>query len=161
MIRKIVIWPNEQLHSVSAPVTSFNGIKELVADMFETMYAAGGIGLSAIQIGVPLRVFVMETGDGKEFVFVNPEHPKLLGIPEERNEGCLSVPGVVEQVLRYPGVEIKATDREGKLFEAKFTSIQAQCVQHEYEHLRGIVMPDKLTATARERLRKVFTGRKA
>ena len=142
MIRPIVIWPDNRLHLVSAPVPEFADVNVLVEDMFETMYDANGVGLSAIQIGVPLRVMVMDTG--KQYVFINPTVTFLDGNKEKVNEGCLSIPGIFEQIFRLPSIRIEAYDRNWLRVEQVFHGFEAQCIQHEAEHFEGIVMADKV-----------------
>lgn len=155
MILKILTYPSdvETLHKASAPAhINHLVIDELINDMFETMYEAGGVGLAAIQIGVPVRVFVMDTGE--PYVFVNPKPPELQGPKAEKNEGCLSLPGVTEIVWRHDIALIEAQDSKGEWRKYRFTGLEAQCVQHEYEHLDGVIIPDHLSAWRRERLRK-------
>jgi len=148
-------WPEESvlLHKVSARVV-FPDMAELITDlvlnMFKTMYDANGIGLSAIQVGVPLRVFVMDVY-GKPWTFVNPSIT-CSGTKGLQNEGCLSVPGVVERVLRSPTVTVVAYDAAGNQFQKTFKDIEAQCIQHEFEHLDGTIIPDKLSDSARTKL---------
>lgn len=155
MIRDIVIWPDKRLHEVSTTVPEADldspEMKALVQDMFDTMYDAKGVGLAAIQIGVPARVFVM---DVKEPVaFINPITVSTAGIPEEKNEGCLSLPGIIEMVPRYPMTRVAWWNPTTKTVEERlFHNMEAQCCQHEIEHLDGVIIPDKLTPLARSRL---------
>lgn len=155
MIRRILTWPEDknELHQVSAmvtPLVSEQSLKELVADMFETMRHAGGVGLAAIQIGVPLRVFVMEVHKDA-YVFINP----TVSLSDERvqmNEGCLSLPGIIERCIRSTKATVTSVDENGVESTRAFDGIEAQCIQHEYEHLDGIILPDKIGPMARDRL---------
>lgn len=155
MIRKILKWPQEArtLHQASAPADFEKSpafIDELVRDLFDTMYDAGGVGLAAIQIGVPLRVFVMDVYT-QDYVFLNPRLT-VSGRREWMTEGCLSLPGIFELAHRWTEVRVDALDRNGKPFVKDFKKMEAQCVQHEYDHLEGIVMPDKFEPLHRTRL---------
>lgn len=122
---------------------------QLIQDMFDTLYDAGGVGLSAIQIGSPLRLFVMDVR--AQYVFFNPAI-SLQGAPHETNEGCLSLPGIVERVERAPIAVVDALDKNGEHVVQTFTAMEGQCCQHEVEHLDGITIPDKLGPAARERI---------
>lgn len=156
MIRRILKWPGDKdmLHQVSAPV-DFEKDKDLLGplidDMFETTRAVHGLGLAAIQIGVPLRVFVMDMDDKIKVAFVNPvvtlEGPKSL-----TSEACLSIPGVVELAERAPTARVKGWDKDGNQIEHTFTGLAAQCVQHEIEHLDGIILVDKMGPMKRDRI---------
>lgn len=155
MIRPILIWPDPVLHEVSKPVVSptSSEVKAVVADLLDTLYACGGVGLAAIQIGVPLRIFVMDidfamVGDR---VFMNPEY-RGQGDRDLVNEGCLSMPGIVEQVQRYRTVTVQAFDESGA-FSKELHGLEAQCAQHEIEHLDGVLMADKFSPEAQELMR--------
>ncbi len=154
MIREILIWPNRRLKEMSAGVPDDElaepELAQLVQDMFDTMYEARGVGLAAIQIGVPLRVFVMDTK--RQVVLVNPRVVELMGQPEITNEGCLSLPGIIEMVPRHKFVRVAWTDLAGEGHEEVFQGMEAQCCQHEIEHLDGITIPDKLSPQERSRL---------
>lgn len=160
MIRKILIYPNSILRSRSNDVNVIQlkagAYDQLVNDMFETMYEAGGIGLSAIQVGEPVSLFIMET-DGKEHVFFNPvinhyneSHTSL------KNEGCLSFPGMIEEISRHEEVSISYFDRLGNPQVGNFKGIQAQVIQHEAEHLEGGLFYDGMAATKRARFLKEY-----
>lgn len=164
MIRPIILWPDDKLHEKS-PLADYDdivagGYDDIVKDLFDTMYEAGGVGLSAIQIGVPLRLFVMEVKQ-YAYVFFNPIILSLDGKKEQMNEGCLSVPDHYEMIFRHPEIEVAFFDGKGKRQQVKFSDMEAQCVQHEAEHLDGIVMPDKLSQAARGRLLKKMQKTKA
>lgn len=157
MIKPILIWPNPGLKVKSFEVEpeefGTDGFTQLITDMWDTLFDSGGVGLSAIQIGVPKRVFVMDIGK-RSLVFCNPIIIKTEGEQAYMNEGCLSLPGIIETILRWPAVTVQALDDKGQLFQTSFKGLEGQCIQHENDHLDGILMPDKLEPIARERLRK-------
>jgi len=154
MILPIVKWPDRLLHCKSVEVfpSDFKHalIKELVENMWETMYDAGGIGLSAIQVGQPLRLMVMDVY--KPYVMINPVLTELLEPKAKMNEGCLSIPGYVDQMDRYAGVKVTYFDLNGDGQVSDLKLLEAQVVQHEVDHMNGIVMPDVLGPAARTRL---------
>jgi peptide deformylase len=136
-------------------------LNQLVTDLFDTLYDSGGVGLAAIQIGVPKRVFVMDCGrTGLRWACVNPSIQSHKGNKEKMNEGCLSLPSVVETMERWPKLTLTATDDKGKAFTADFDSIDAQCIQHELDHLDGVLISDTLSPFERERLAKRIKPRK-
>ncbi len=164
--------PDPRLKLVSTPVDTVDDeLRALIADMFETMYDAPGIGLAAIQVGVPKRVLVMdlqeeEDEEGKPIreprVFVNPE---ILDPSEDYNtynEGCLSVPDQFADVDRPATCRVKWLDEHGKAHDEVFTGLLATCIQHEMDHLEGIVFLDHLSRLKREMImRKLGKARKA
>ena len=155
-IREIVVYPNPRLREISRPVTEFDdGLQDLVADMTETMYDAPGIGLAAIQIGVPKRVIVMDLSETRDHlqVFVNPEITALGGTTETQ-EGCLSVPGIFATVERVEKVRINACDQRGNPFEMDADALLSVCIQHEVDHLNGKVFVDYLSRLKQNRVRK-------
>lgn len=150
--------PDPRLRDKAKPVQAFDGaLQKLIDDMFETMYAAPGVGLAATQVGVALRLAVMDCSreeDRREpMVLVNPEIIAQAE-PEEMDEGCLSVPGVGEKVRRYRKLRVRALDRNGQPYEFDADELVAQCVQHEIDHLDGKLYIDKLSSLKRERLLK-------
>lgn len=161
-LREILIIPDKQLRLVSRKVETVDeGIRRLVEDMFETMYDAPGIGLAAIQIGEPLRVVTMDLAkkdDEKEpRVFINPE---ITWSSEEKNvheEGCLSIPEYYEEVERPAQVKVKYLDLDGKAHEAIADGLLATCLQHEIDHLNGVLFIDHLSKLKRDRVIKKFT----
>lgn len=159
MIRPIILWPNELLHQKSRAVAEDDNVDELITDLLDTMYEAKGVGLSAIQIGVPLCVFVMDVKN-RDLVFINPKIKHTEGGLEKKNEGCLSLPGIVEQVMRNNKVTVSYLDRDRNQQVQGFSDIEAQCIQHETEHLDGIVMPDKFSSARREMMRIIMKNRK-
>jgi peptide deformylase len=160
-LRDILILPDKRLRTVSKPVDKINSeIKTLVADMFETMYDAPGIGLAAIQVGVPLRVVTMDVSksdDEKEpRVFINPE---IMSSSEERSvyeEGCLSIPDIHEDVERPARVKVKYLDLDGKPHEEDAEGLFATCIQHEVDHLNGVLFIDHISKLKRDRIIKKF-----
>lgn len=161
-IRDILIIPDKTLRQVSRPVERVNAdIRKLVEDMFETMYDAPGIGLAAIQIGEPLRIVTMDLAKKDEEkqprVFVNPE---IVWSSEEKNvheEGCLSIPEYYEEVERPARVRVKYLDLDGKEHEEQADGLFATCIQHEIDHLNGVLFIDHLSKLKRDRVVKKFT----
>jgi peptide deformylase len=160
-IREILTAPNPRLREVSKPVATVDdAVRALMDDMLETMYDAPGIGLAAIQIGVPLRVIVMDLAGEEEEpspqCFVNPE---ILDPAEETNfyeEGCLSVPEFFDEVERPARCRVKFLDYDGKQQLIEAEGLFATCIQHEMDHLEGILFIDHLSRLKRERvLRKL------
>ena len=151
---KIVTWPNPILEIPADPVTEFNGdLKQLVDSMFETMYSAPGVGLAAVQVGVPKRLFVMDCSGGKDpaqrVVMINPEVISMEG-KQNGEEGCLSFPGIYFGVERNLRAIVRAHDVNGKEFELDGTELTARCMLHETDHCDGIVFLDKMTPLKRE-----------
>ncbi len=160
-IRKILTVPNPVLKQVSKPVAAVDDdVRALMDDMLETMYAAPGIGLAAIQIGEPLRIIVMDIADKDEEpaprYFVNPEI--LDDVEEVRpwEEGCLSVPDYFEEVERPEKVKIRYLNYHGEEVVEWATDLYAVCIQHEMDHLNGVLFIDHLSRLKRQRaIRKV------
>jgi peptide deformylase len=155
-LRPILKYPDPRLKQRAEPVKVVDDeIRRLVDDMAETMYAAPGVGLAANQIGVLLRVFVVDTAGENEpselRVFINPEIVETDGT-QTWEEGCLSFPGVVEEIRRAERVRVRALDRDGKPFELEADGLLAVAIQHETDHLNGVVMLDKLSAVKRRLL---------
>ncbi len=155
MEREIRIYPDEVLKKEASPIDEFNAeLKELVDDMFETMYKKKGVGLAANQVGVLKRVFILDLNSGKEkegqerLVFVNPEILHMEG-EVVAEEGCLSLPGLWKKVKRASKVVVKAQDLEGKEFQLQAEGLLARAIQHELDHLNGIVFIDRLSPLQR------------
>jgi len=151
---KILTWPNPILDAPGAPVTEFDdALKKLVNNMFETMYAAPGVGLAAVQVGVPKRLFVMDCSGGKDpaqrVVMINPEVVSMEG-KQDGDEGCLSFPGIFFNVQRNLRAIVRAHDVNGEEFELDGTELTARCMLHETDHCDGIVFLDKMTPLKRE-----------
>lgn len=148
-IRSILHYPDKRLRDPGLPVTDFGPeLQKLVEDMAETMYAAPGVGLAATQIGEAKRLFIIDvaTGDDEPSdlrVFVNPEILERNG-DVRWEEGCLSFPGVHEEIDRAERVKVRAQDREGKTFELEADGLLAIAIQHENDHLDGKLMVDHL-----------------
>lgn len=161
-IRDILVIPDKQLRLVSRKVEAVDdGIRKLVADMFETMYDAPGIGLAAIQIGEPVRVVTMDLAKKDDEkaprVFINPE---IVWSSEEKNvheEGCLSIPEYYEEVERPAQVKVKYLDLEGREHQEAADGLFATCIQHEIDHLNGVLFIDHLSKLKRDRVIKRFT----
>lgn len=155
-IREILHHPDERLRTKAKSVSKYDDkLETLVADMFETMYAAPGIGLAATQIDVHLRVVVVDCGkqDPHPLHFINPELTLLEGT-EEMEEGCLSVPGIFETVSRAETIKVRAFDKYGTQFEMEADGLLAVCIQHEIEHLEGKLFVDKLSSFKQKRIIK-------
>jgi peptide deformylase len=161
-VRPILILPDPRLRLVSEPVKAIDGdIQTLVDDMFATMYDAPGIGLAAIQVGVPKRVITADLAKKDEprapQVFINPE---IVSRSEELStyeEGCLSIPEIHEDVERPSRVRVRYLDRDGKAHEVEAEGLLATCLQHEIDHLDGVLFIDHLSKLKRDRIVKKFT----
>jgi peptide deformylase len=155
-IRDILHFPDPRLRNRAQPVARVDDeIRLLLDDMLETMYAAPGIGLAAIQVNVPSRVVcidISEHGD-RPVCLINPEILELAG-NVETEEGCLSVPGIYEFVERAEWIRARALDRDGEVFEFEAEGLLAVCVQHEIDHLDGKLFVDHLSQLKRQRIRK-------
>jgi len=160
MIYPIIKFPDPILQRPSAPVTEFDDdLRKLVADMFESMYAAQGIGLAAPQIGIPKRLTVIDVSNQKnpkdKIVLINPEIIDRRGKQVEE-EGCLSLPEIREKVSRAEWVRVKAQDVTGKWIEVEGEELLARALQHEIDHLDGILFIDHLSRLKRDLvLRKI------
>ena len=153
---EILHFPDSRLRKKAAAVSTVDdSLRQLVDDMFETMYAAPGIGLAATQINVHKRVIVIDLSQEQDEprVFINPEILEKDGI-EEMDEGCLSVPGIYERVQRAEHIRVQALDREGQVFEQEADGLLAVCIQHEIDHLDGKLFVDYLSQLKRNRIRK-------
>ena len=145
---EILHYPDPRLKTVAEPVREVNDdIKKLVEDMAETMYAAPGIGLAANQIGVLLRIFIIDIADEDEpsdlKVFINPEILSADGT-QLFTEGCLSFPGASEEIKRAERIVVRALDAQGKPFELEADGLLAVAIQHENDHINGVLMIDKV-----------------
>ncbi len=170
-IRPIIEAPDPLLRQVSTPVEAITPeIQTLIDDMFETMYAAPGIGLAAIQVGVPKRILVIDLQDPAEeggepvrnpLVFINPEILRTSETERPYNEGCLSVPDQYAEVDRPDSVRARWLDRDGKVHEEEIEGMLATCLQHEMDHLEGVLFIDYLSRLKRDMiLRKLAKQRK-
>jgi peptide deformylase len=157
-IRAIRIYPDPVLRVKCRAVTDFDdSLRTLVADLIETMHAAPGIGLAASQVGIDLRVAVVDLSAGEDprqiHVFINPEIAQRRG-QETDVEGCLSLPGITDKVERPTFVRIKALDPEGSPFELEAEDWLARAICHELDHLDGVLFVDHLRGLRRERARR-------
>jgi peptide deformylase len=153
---QILEYPDPRLRTRAVPVTQFDArLEQLVADMFETMYAAPGIGLAASQVDVHQRLIVIDVSEGRDqpLVFCNPEILTREGVATTE-EGCLSVPGIFDDVKRAEKVRARAQDAKGKVFELDLEGLTAVCLQHEMDHLEGKLFVDYLSDMKRDRIRK-------
>ena len=160
-VRDILVIPDKRLRLKSAAVKAVDKpLRKLIDDMFETMYAAPGIGLAAIQIGVPQRVVTMDLAKkdepGRPQVFINPE--VLWTSPEvaRYEEGCLSIPEYYEEVERPQKVRVKYLDADGKPQEIEADGLLATCLQHEVDHINGVLFIDHISKLKRDMVMKKF-----
>jgi peptide deformylase len=152
----ILEFPDPRLRTRAQPVEHVDGeLRKLIDDMFETMYAAPGIGLAATQVNVHKRVLVIDISETRDqpLALVNPEVIQRQGI-EETEEGCLSVPGIYDKVTRAERIRVRALDRTGKSIEMDADGLLAVCIQHEIDHLDGKLFVDYLSELKRTRIRK-------
>ena len=160
-IRPIIQLPDKRLRRVSEPVAKIDAeVKKLVADMFETMYEAPGVGLAAVQIGVPKRIVTIDATRGEEekqpFVLINPE---ILWASDEKSvleEGCLSIPEYIDEVERPAKVKARFLDLEGRTIEVEAEGLFARVMQHEIDHINGVLFIDHLSKLKRGRVEKKF-----
>ena len=170
-IRPILCIPDPVLREKSPPVERFDdALRTLVADMFETMYAAPGIGLAAVQVGVLQRVLVIDLQEPAEEggepvkdprVFINPEILEASDTFVPYNEGCLSIPEQYAEVMRPDRVRVRWRDEQGATHEGEITGLLAVCLQHEIDHLNGVLFIDHLSRLKRDMvLKKLAKARK-
>lgn len=160
--REIIILPDKRLRLVSEPVTAIDGeVRKLVDEMLQTMYEAPGIGLAAIQVAVPKRVVTLDIAKKDEErnpqVFINPE---VVWSSEETStyeEGCLSIPEYYEEVERPTRVKVRYVDLKGDAQEVEANGLLATCLQHEIDHLNGVLFIDHISKLKRDRVIKKFT----
>lgn len=158
----IITLPDEKtLRQVSSPVAAIDaGVRKLWDDMLDTMYRAPGIGLAAIQIGVPRRMLVIDLAkDGEEKKPLFVANPEVIWASEAQNdyeEGCLSIPEFYEMVTRPAEIRLRYLDRQGEAREMHATGLMATCLQHEIDHLNGVLFIDHISRLKRERVIKKF-----
>lgn len=155
-IRTILHYPDPRLRQVARPVATVDDeVRRLVDDMAETMYAAPGVGLAAVQINVALRVVIIDVSETHNAlqVFINPEILQHDG-KQVFEEGCLSVPGIFDEVERAQHIRLRALNRDGQPFELEANGLFATCIQHEIDHLDGRVFVDYLSRLKQTRIRK-------
>ncbi|MBU0592716.1 MAG: peptide deformylase [Pseudomonadota bacterium] len=151
----ILHYPDQRLHTIASPVKEVNAeIRRLIDDMAQTMYAAPGIGLAATQVNVHKQVIVVDISEShdKLMALINPRIIDREGI-EEREEGCLSVPGIYEKVTRAERIAVEALDRSGKPFTLNAEGLLAVCIQHEIDHLQGKVFVEYLSRLKQTRIK--------
>jgi peptide deformylase len=153
-VLKLVAWPNPILETPADPVTKFDDdLRKLADDMFETMYAAPGVGLAGVQVGIAKRVFVMDCSGGKDkssrYFMANPEIIVQEG-KQDGEEGCLSIPGIYSKVHRSMRVIARGHDLNGKEFEIEGIELEARCLLHETDHCDGILYVNRITPLKRE-----------
>jgi peptide deformylase len=154
-ILTVLRFPDERLRTKAKPVTQVNDeIKAIVADMFDTMYAENGVGLAATQVNIHQQIVIIDVSENKEqsYVLINPEIIKRSDETLINEEGCLSVPGCYAKVDRHVEVTVKAIDINGNSFELDGDELLAICIQHELDHLKGILFVDYLSALKRKRI---------
>ena len=155
---RILTFPDPRLRKVASPVTKFDkSLEKLVSDMLQTMYEGGGVGLAASQVNVHKRVIVIDISEdkGDPMIFINPEF-KILN---DKNllsckEGCLSVPGIEEEITRPDNIYLTWQDIYGNKYEETPSGLLTVCIQHEIDHLEGKLMVDYLSPLKRDRIRK-------
>jgi peptide deformylase len=152
----VLQFPDPKLRIKAKPVTDFDaGVLQKVADMFETMYEQSGVGLAAIQVSIPLQIIAIDITDLKNapLCLINPEIIHREGVQDEF-EGCLSFPGVFDKVERAKLIRVRAQDQHGKTFEMEADELLSICIQHEMDHLEGILFIDHLSRLKQDRMRK-------
>lgn len=153
---EILHFPDPRLRKKAHPVDKVDAqVRQTVDDMLETMYAAHGIGLAATQVNIQQQIIVMDTSEDKDapLCLINPEIVASEG-EEEMQEGCLSVPGIIEKVRRAEKITVKALDRHGKPVSHEADGLFAVCIQHEMDHLDGKLFVDYLSPLKRQRIKK-------
>jgi peptide deformylase len=160
-VRPILRFPDSRLRQTSVEVTAVDDdVRRLVADMADSMYAANGAGLAAIQVGSPLRIFIVDggvAGGGEQDppkVFINPKIIEISDDAQTGDEGCLSFPNIFVPVKRGMRARVTATDLDGKLFEVEGTELYARALQHETDHLNGRLLIDQVGPVKREIIKR-------
>lgn len=160
----ILEYPDQRLRTVAKPVTEITAeVQSIVDDMLETMYAAKGVGLAATQVDIHLRIVVMdfsEEGDSPE-ILINPSYEPIGEEKSEIQEGCLSVPGFFELLDRYEHVRLTAQDRDGNTYTKDHSGLAAVCVQHELDHLQGVLFVDSLSRLKQNRIREKLNKKRS
>jgi peptide deformylase len=158
---KVLTFPDPRLRKVAAPVIKFDkSLEKITSDMLETMYSHDGIGLAATQVDIHMRIIVMDISEARNEpkIFINPEF-KILNDKSllSFTEGCLSVPGVSEEITRPDNIILTWQDINGTIHEDKPSGLLTVCIQHEIDHLEGKLMVDYLSPLKRDRIRKKAT----
>ncbi len=156
----IIAYGDPVLKKMCTPIEeNYPDLKQLISNMFETMYNAHGVGLAAPQVGLPIRLFIVDTGadegDKNKFkkVFINAEMIEESGEPWAFNEGCLSIPDIREDVMRKPNIRIRYYDENWELHEDEVTGMPARVIQHEYDHIEGKLFTDTLSLLRKRMLK--------
>lgn len=153
----ILEFPDPRLRTVAAPVKEVDdSVRQLIDDMFETMYDAPGVGLAATQVNVHLQVIVIDVSEEKDqpLVFINPQIEILDETLFDYEEGCLSIPGFYEEITRPRHVRVTSLDRDGNSYTIEPEGLLAVCIQHEMDHLQGKLFVDYISNMKRQRIRK-------
>ncbi len=168
MILPIVGYGNPVLKKIAGEIdASYPGLEKLLEDMWETMYNASGVGLAAPQVGKPIRIFIVDASpfedeeeELKDFkkVFINAQILEETGEEWFFNEGCLSFPELREDVLRKPRIRIKYQDEKFNTYEEEYDGVAARIIQHEYDHIEGIVFVDRITPLKRRLIKSKLTN---
>ena len=149
-IMDVVLYPDDPLTRKAQPFAEVDAeVARLVEDMYETMYAYDGVGLAGPQVGIDRRILVLHEPEGRKMCLINPEIDLLEG-HEYGEEGCLSLPNVFASVPRATRIRVRAVSERGKEMDFEATDFLARVIQHEYDHLEGIVFPDRLDMLTRE-----------
>ncbi len=173
MIYPVVVYGDPVLRKVAKPIDkNYEGLSKIIENMWETMYQSEGVGLAAPQVGLSIRLFIIdatiaadEEPELKDFkkVFINPEIIKISGDEWEMNEGCLSIPEIREEVIRPNVVRLKYYDENFELHEEEFGGYAGRIIQHEYDHLEGVLFIDYLSQLKKRllksKLRNIATGK--
>ncbi|NVJ59234.1 MAG: peptide deformylase [Gammaproteobacteria bacterium] len=155
-ILEILEYPDSRLRTKAEPVTDFGAeLQQQIDNMFETMYEAPGIGLAATQVNFHQQLIVIDISDDKSspLVLINPKITEKKGV-EQREEGCLSFPGVYAKVERADAISVEALDRNGKAIKLEADDLLAVCIQHEIDHIEGRLFVDYLSPLKRDRIKK-------
>ena len=157
-VLKLVTWPNPILETPADPVTKFDDdLRKLADDMFETMYAAPGVGLAGVQVGIAKRLFVMDCSGGKDplsrYFMANPEIILQEG-KQDGEEGCLSIPGIYSKVQRSMRVIARGHDLTGKQYEIEGIELEGRCLLHETDHCDGLLYVNRITPLKRELVKR-------
>jgi peptide deformylase len=153
----IITLGDERLRKHSIVVPDLNGaINSIISEMFESLQAGKGIGLAAVQVGNPYRIFITDLPQDKKRVFVNPEIVSTSIEQGVLEEGCLSIPGIEAEVMRPLQVRVQAWNEQGKHFALDAEALLARVIQHEFDHLNGVLFIDRIDPKKRERLIKQY-----
>jgi peptide deformylase len=159
-VRPIVIWPDPRLREATRPIAAVDDeVRALYRDLVDTMHAYHGVGIAAIQIGVPVKMFLVDSevagrGPGEPVAFINPEITWTSPEKDRSEEGCLSFPGIYVPIERPARAKVRATGIDGVVFEAEGVELFARAIQHEYDHLTGKLMVDFVGPLKKRQIKK-------